>query len=177
MEYYVYAYLREDLTPYYIGKGKGYRAWNKGKGEVHPPVDKSRIIIVERNLTNIGACAIERRLIAWYGRKDLNTGILRNKTAGGEGSSGHNMTIKGKEATRARMLGINNPNYGDPTKNPMYGRTGVKSHMFNKPKSELTKKRLSTPKRRYVCPYCNTTGMRKILKTHFDFCSVREHTN
>ena len=85
--YYVYAYLRENQTPYYIGKGKGDRAWNNSghtmRG-IHLPKDrKNNIIILQDNLEEHIALDIEAELIAHYGRQDLGTGILHNKTDGG----------------------------------------------------------------------------------------------
>jgi hypothetical protein len=86
MKYYTYAYLREDGTPYYVGKGKGSRVYQKHSKIPVPP--KNRIIFLKQNLTEEEAFKHEKYMISVLGRKDLGTGILRNLTDGGEGSSG-----------------------------------------------------------------------------------------
>jgi hypothetical protein len=106
--YYVYAYLRQDGSPYYIGKGTKKRAWVKCSNDnIRPPKDLTRIIIVESNLTEIGAFALERRLIKWYGRKDKGTGILRNMTDGGDGAIGVIRTEKHKQSISKAIKGRN----------------------------------------------------------------------
>lgn len=94
--YYVYAYLREDGTPYYIGKGIKNRAFENHK-HIPVPTNKSRIIFLEKNLSDIGALALERRYIRWYGRKNNKSGILRNLTDGGEGVYGYKHSEKTKK--------------------------------------------------------------------------------
>ena len=96
--YYVYAYLRTNGTPYYIGKGCNNRAYTKHR-HISVPKNKSRIVFLETHLSNVGACALERRYILWYGRKNTNTGILINLTDGGEGCEGHIHS----EETKARI--------------------------------------------------------------------------
>jgi hypothetical protein len=100
-DYYTYAYLRKDGTPYYIGKWKGYRAFHKKRGEIKvPPVE--RILFLKRELTEEEAFRHEVYLIAVLGRKDLGTGILRNLTNGGEGSSG-NVWSKGSREKMSKI--------------------------------------------------------------------------
>ncbi|NDB83505.1 MAG: hypothetical protein EB127_12375 [Alphaproteobacteria bacterium] len=104
--YYVYAYLRIDGSPYYIGKGCKKRAWVKCSNDsIRPPKDQSRIVILESGLSEIGAFAIERRMIEWYGRKDKGTGILRNMTDGGDGAIGVIRTERHKKAISNAVKG------------------------------------------------------------------------
>ena len=120
--FYTYAYLREDRTPYYIGKGSGDRAFCDN-GRYWKPPERSRIIFLKTGLTEEEAFKHEIYMIAVLGRKDLGTGILRNRTRGGEGGGGAINSEETREKKRVTKLGPNNPNYGKRgEKSPLYGR-------------------------------------------------------
>lgn len=159
--YYVYAYLRKkDNSPYYIGKGKGSRAWSKNHG-VSVPKDKSKIVILEADLTDVGACALERRYIRWYGRKDLGTGILRNKTDGGEGISGARTGRTSATFTSEWKENISKSKIGKPAWNK-----GIPRTLEERAKMSSTRRaRIGTPGYN-IRPPCSQEKADKIKKAN-----------
>jgi len=164
--YYVYAYLRSDLTPYYIGKGKDKRAWKKQRLEVGKPTNESQIIILKYNLTEDDAFILEKKLIEEHGRIDLGTGILRNKTEGGDGPSGRIISKETCEKISAAKKGNTPWNKGIPRTDEeklkmSIGRSSKEKDKFSwnlrqphttETKSKLKEKALNREK--LICPHC-----------------------
>lgn len=103
--YYTYAYLRENGTPYYIGKGKEKRAFERHRKQNIPLPPKERILFLKTGLTEEQAFRHEIYMIFVHGRKDQGTGILHNRTNGGEGLSGFRHTLKTVEKIRKAHQG------------------------------------------------------------------------
>ena len=137
MHYYTYAYLREDKTPYYIGKGTGNRIYSTNR-IIKPPKDKSRIIYLKQNLTEAEAFRHEIYMIAVFGRKDLGTGILINRTNGGEGSSG---VVKSDETRKKLSEAGRRRTHSEETKKRMSDSQKGRTH------SEETKRKQSEVKK------------------------------
>ena len=139
--YYTYAFLREDKTPYYIGKGKKNRAYKARRKGIKAPKDKSRILILKQNLTEAEAFRHEIYMIAVFGRKDLGIGILYNKTNGGEGASGAIRSLEFKE--NLRNLNKNKILSKDHKRKIGDAQKGDKNHNYRKSTSQETKRKMS----------------------------------
>ena len=141
-KFYTYAYLREDRTPYYIGKGKERRIYSTNR-RFKPPKDKSRIIFLKQNLTEEESFRHEVYMIAVFGRKDLGTGILHNRTDGGEGSSGVVKSNETKEKlSKARKGKINKPHSEETKRKISEALKGKNNPNYNKPLSDETKRKM-----------------------------------
>jgi hypothetical protein len=169
-QFYAYLWLRRDGTPYYAGKGTGRRAFtSKGHGGIHCPKDESRILIFER-ATEAEAFATEIELIANWGRKDIGTGCLRNRTNGGEGVSGghwklsleaianisaglrgntYTLGFSPSAETRAKLSAKTKANWESGTRPPISEEHKAKNRIANlgKKASAETREKLSAAKK------------------------------
>jgi hypothetical protein len=134
--FYTYAYLREDRTPYYIGKGEGKRIYQRRGRPCSPPKNKERKIFLKQNLTEEEAFKHEIYMINVFGRIDIGTGILHNKTNGGEGISGFSHS----EETKRKMSESQKGHIGTRG-------FGGKSH------TEESKKKMSAARKGRVSPF------------------------
>lgn len=118
MEYYTYAYLREDGTPYYIGKGKAGRITNN-LHRIAIPKEKERIIYLKKNLGGDGCAG---RILSNETKKKLSEAhkdrmkSLEHKKALSEAAKKRKASDKWKKFVSASLKGImakeKNPSWG-----------------------------------------------------------------
>ena len=159
-DFYTYAYLREDGSPYYVGKGKGDRAFSTQRR--NKPLCNSKIVFLRKNMSEKDALKHECKIIKFFGRKDLGTGILRNRTDGGEGISGHkfsdesrariSLANKGKKRTKEHKANYRLANLGkkltDETKAKMSLAMMGNTNRLGKKHTEETKARMSLTRKK-----------------------------
>jgi len=176
--YYVYAYLRKsDRTPYYIGKGKKRRVYSR-HGKIPVPKDKNRIVFLETNLSDIGAQALERRYIKWYGRKDMGAGILLNRTDGGGGFYG--LVISEETRLKMSLAKKGRPSSNKGKKNPEQSKRMFDSNPMKNPEIvKIVSRKLKGKKAHNkinetvskACPNCSLTFTTRAAKKEIKaFC-------
>lgn len=144
--FYVYAYVRTNGTPYYIGKGICNRAYVSGKGH-RPPKDKSRIKFLRTNLEEDVAFSLEIWYIQKYGRKDILTGILINRTDGGEGQAGiikAPLSQEVRDQISKKMTGV--PKSEETKEKMRKPKSSAKKIRDRKPHTEESKQRMRDAK-------------------------------
>lgn len=119
--FYVYGYFEPGSElPFYVGKGTGSRAWDhfrsyllngptpfyKQLRELIANGQKPDVRLLEVDLSETEAFALEIELIAKYGRSDVETGCLSNCTDGGDGTSGYVHSEETKAKIGAANTGL-----------------------------------------------------------------------
>lgn len=189
-------------SPYYIGKGYANRAWD-WHSHIKKPKSRSDIIVVQDNLTEFVSHSLEMWLIKLWGRINIKTGILHNKSAGGEGISGYRHSIETKNIisehsknrslkTRKKLSEAGKKRVqSDSCKEKMriiaknrppmseYTRTKISIAQTGKTCSEKTKIKMSEikkgiPKPKIQCPHCGLIGgVPQLKRYHFDNCKFK----
>jgi len=135
-------------------------------------------------------------MIRWYGRKDLGTGILHNRTDGGDGTAGYKQTESHKEKIRKANVG---KTLTEKTKEKISQTLTGKKHTSEQKKAKSARQKgkpkspawiakmigrknpkisialAGVPKPKITCPHCGITGgIGSIKRWHFDNCRNKQ---
>jgi hypothetical protein len=164
----VYRHIRLDKNePFYIGIGSMKRAYSKqGRNVIWKNIVKKteyRVDILFEDLTREEACEKEIEFIKLYGRKDLGTGTLSNRTDGGEGTGNHSNETKlkislKKIGSKRPDVSFRNVNFklSDETKMKISKANSGKVWTENEKMNVLNGYRNSIKKRIKGVYWCNT---------------------
>jgi hypothetical protein len=201
-DFYVYAFLRfrdsirgSKYSPYYIGKGRGKRAFERHGRTVPAPGERSCIAFVQEGLTESEALSLETYCIQLYGRIDIGTGILHNRTNGGEGTSGLVVSAETKRKMSELRRGEKHPNWGKTPsretrqrmsdakrgeKHPNWGKTRppevcdkISKGQKGRVQSKETRRKLSLAKAIYLYELIDSGG--EVYVTDHLFCFAQQH--
>ena len=166
-EFYVYEHIRLDNnTCFYVGKGKGDRAYDLDRGNFHNGVRDEygcRVEIIKDGLTEEEAFKLETERIEDYvitfgygisidGYRDFsNNKYLTNFTWGGEGCSGYKHSEEEKQKMSKSLKGKNKGKHHTEEHNKKVSKT-----LEGKHHSEEARKKMSEKASRKVI--CVTTG-------------------
>ena len=190
----VYKHVRLDKNePFYVGIGKTKkRAHNKtNRSKSWKSIAKKgyEVIILWEDLTWKQACEEEKKLITFYGRRDLNLGTLVNMTDGGDGrvsSKPSKETLrkmstsrKGRKHSTEVKNRISEVSKGKPGTNK--GRSFSQEWKDNISKAKMGYKHKTEAKEKMVslhttavCPYCSKIGQETAMKRwHFSNCKKK----
>ena len=176
--FYVYLWLRHKnskhgarLSPYYVGKGSGNRAFNPRQRRVKPPKDQSFIVFAQEGLTEQEAFDLERYYIALYGRKDLGTGILGNFTDGGEGVSGLRISQEARDKiSRAHTDKV----VSQETRDKLSRANMGSQYFLGKTHTQEARSKIAQARLRYLCELTDPNGEIYVTDNLTDFAKQHD---
>lgn len=185
MDFYTYLYRDIDNTPIYVGKGTKNRATHHFRSKTHlgcllrkryKEGYKIEPVFLCKDVDEELAFFVEIEMIRHYGRKDLGTGSLLNRTNGGEGHSGFIQSEETKAKRRKSCTGLKR---SDETKQRMSQRQiGSKNARYGKKPWNSGIKMPYIAQPIVTCPHCNKAGGQAAMKRwHFNNCKFKEKIN
>lgn len=154
--FYVYAWLRTDGTPFYVGKGRGGRDMEEGASrnkfftnivaKIRKNGQEPRVVRWQHGLLEGDAHRLETAYIKLFGRRDLGTGVLCNLTDGGEGAVG---ALHSDETRAKRSIALRGKKRSAETRSKMSeSKRGENHPFFGETRSAETRAKMSAAARK-----------------------------